>query len=154
MSDFDPTPFLPRNPAAHTRHTRDVRWQITLPLVIGAVLLLVVTGVAIVQSSEGASLWADISLIWLMIPTMLFALIGTAITGALAYLVIRLVAILPHQFYRLNNLLLRINRGVGRASDKVLEPFIRIHTFGASVDVLRHGPRDARRPARNREGYR
>jgi hypothetical protein len=145
MSDLDPTPYLPRNPAVHKRHRKEVRWQITIPVIAVAVILGVFAILAVFLPPGTASMWADISLIWLIIPALFFAFIGMVVLGGLAYLTIRLIAFLPYQFYRLQMLLLKVNRGVRTIGDKAAAPIIKVNAWKASFDALRgrssRGPR-------------
>lgn len=149
MSDFDPTPYRPRNPVTQARHQRETRLQITLPIILGGLIVLAVAVLTVWKAGPAtASKWADISLIWLIPPALLFALIGTLIMVGLIYLVIRLIAILPYQFYRLEDLLLRLHRLVRQASDKLAAPVIKVNGWKASYDALRgralHQPRRQR----------
>ncbi len=138
MSDFDPTPYRPRNPVAQARHQRETRLQITLPILVGGLIVLAVAVLAAWKAGPAAaSKWADISLIWLIPPALLFALIGTVILVGLIYLLIRLIAILPYQFYRLQTLLLRLHRLTRQASDRLAAPVLKVNGWKASYDALR-----------------
>ncbi len=141
MSDFDPTPYLPRNPVVHARHRNDVLWQITVPVVAGAVILIVLGVLAWFLPSGDASLWGDISLIWLIMPAFFFALIGMILLGGMAYLTIRLIGWLPYQFYRLEMLLLRLYRLVDTAGDKAAAPVIKAKGWKAGLDAFLGRPR-------------
>ena len=74
--DEKPEFVLPeRNPKTHAAHRKEVGWQITLPLIIGCLLLaLLMTGV--IWSAAGANpelrRWADISLVWTLLPALFF----------------------------------------------------------------------------------
>jgi hypothetical protein len=138
MSTFDPTPYRPRNPVTHQRHKRETRLQIMLPILLGTVIIVGIGILITLRASiPAASKMADISLIWLIMPASLFTLIGAIVVGGLAYLVIRLVAILPYQFYRLMDLLLRLHRLVVQVSDKLTAPVIKVMVWKASYDRLR-----------------
>ena len=67
-----------RNPKTHATHRREVFWQITLPLIIG-ILLMVAAIVAIILSATqpvtDLERWAGVSLIWMILPSLFFALI-------------------------------------------------------------------------------
>ena len=64
-----------RNPVTQQAHRKQVLWQITVPLFIAAIVILVLAFLVASDSSQGASLWADIALIWLIIPVMVASLI-------------------------------------------------------------------------------
>jgi len=141
MSDFDPTPYLPRNPVVHARHRNDVLWQITVPVVAGAVVLIVLGVFAWLLRAGDASRWGDVSLIWLIIPAFFSALIAMAVLVGLIYLTVRLIGWLPYQFYRLEMLLLRLYRLVDNAGNKASAPVIKARGWKAGLGVLLGRPR-------------
>jgi ABC-type transport system involved in cytochrome c biogenesis permease subunit len=132
--------LLERNPATYESHRREVFRQITIPLIIGVVLLVAACG-AIVWGSfwvgGDASRWADISLIWLILPAMLATLVFLLVTGGLVYLTVLLIARLPPLFLKLFNLFTRINAALRRAADKAVEPVLRVESWKAGWKRLR-----------------
>lgn len=127
---------LPRNPITHLRHRREVFWQITFPFVVVTLILLVLAFLAAGLSPERASRWADISLIWLIIPALLFSLLTMVFLGAGVYLITQLMRVLPFYFYRGHNWFLLVNLRVGRIGDKLTEPFLRLSAWKAGANAL------------------
>jgi hypothetical protein len=128
---------LPRNPLTHQRHRREVFWQITLP--IGAIgIILLVFGILAYPglTTNEASMWADISLIWLIIPLMLVTLLALTLLSGSVYLTIRLIQILPGQFYRLQRGLLVVAGYIKNLDDKIVQPFLGVQSFSASTRAL------------------
>ena len=84
-----------RNPDTHAKHRREVFWQIVVPLGVGILFVIALAGGLIVFEVGDASLWADISLIWLIMPVLLMALIPLALLLAMIYLLVIILRDLP-----------------------------------------------------------
>lgn len=136
MKSQSPAIQPPRNPITHQRHRREVFWQITIPTLAAALLLLIFAILAIGLTGTPMRKWADISLISLIIPAGLFSLLGMAFTAAGAYAMGRLIQVLPGQFYRLHGLLILIGARLGRLGDGFVEPVLRIEAWNASLRQL------------------
>lgn len=136
MADPDYTRLLPRNPLTYQRHRREMFWQITLPVIVTCLVLLVLAVFAAGLSTERASRWADISLIWMIVPALLFSLLTMIFLAAGVYLTIRLLHILPFYFYKGHNWFLLVNLRVGRIGDRLAEPFLRVRAWKAGADSL------------------
>jgi hypothetical protein len=129
----------PRNPVTHENHRRQVFWQVTIPLVLGLLLILglAVWTVIAVADGESVSLWADISLIYLILPTMLMALIPLLLIAALAYGIIWLNNNLPPYARQAQDAFIRVRVSVQKISDQVVKPIIRLRSAWAGVQALR-----------------
>ena len=80
MNDFPSQPALVRNPVTRKRHQKEVLWQITIPMLIGSLILLVLAALAVAAATGivpgDTRRWADISMIWLIVPVMLVTLLA------------------------------------------------------------------------------
>jgi len=134
---------LERNPVTHARHRREVFWQITLPLIIGTVLCALLGALAVAAPMSGASQWADISLIWLILIGLTLSFVLAVFLFAGFYIVtFVLLPRLPIFFYRAYGWILMFGAQLDHIQSKSVEPFLRVHSFGAS---LREIGRAARR---------
>ncbi len=122
-----------RNPLTHRQHRREVFWQITVPVLIGGLILLVFALMATQMGMIETSRWADISLIWLIIPMMLFGLITLALLAASVYATIKIILVLPGAAYRLHCFLIRLSGSVRTTGDRLVEPVVRVKGFSASL---------------------
>jgi uncharacterized membrane protein YhdT len=125
-----------RNPKTHALHQREVFWQISLPLVIG-ILVLVAAVVAIVLSATqpvtDLGRWADVSLMWIILPSLFFALIMLAITIGLVIGVSLLLRIVPC-YARILQLYFELGKGkVSQLTNLLAEPILRVKSIWASV---------------------
>lgn len=142
MRDRNSDLWKPRNPLTQQKHRREVMWQITIPVIVGTVIMLVVCGLAAALSSPLASRWADISIIWLIPPAFLVTLLFMVINAAGVYLLIKLIAAAPPFFYKAQNFFRRIQIRIGSISDKIVEPVLKVNGWSASA---RAATREARR---------
>ena len=136
MQNKDYEPILPRNPITHQRHRREVFWQITFPILVISVILLLLAVMATGLSAEKASTWADISIIWMIIPALIFSLLTMILLAALVYLTIKLLHILPFYFFKGHNWFLLVNVRIGRIDDRLAEPFVRLRAWKAGAGAL------------------
>ena len=141
MREFQPHLLPERNPVTRKAHQREVLRQITLPLIVGVIVLLAVAILFVVLALRGqdqtVSTWGDISLIWLIMPSLFIALIFLVLLAGLAYGVIKLIEILPRFFLKLQNAIATAGASIKRVNDALVEPIIKIRSFTASLKALR-----------------
>lgn len=130
-----------RNPITQRAHRKQVFWQITVPLVIAALIILVLAVLVSAGNSQSASLWADISLIWLIIPVMIVSLIFLVVLAGLVYAVIWLLRNLPSYAMQAQNFMVMIAHQVERLGNAIVEPILRVNAFLASLEALRRSLR-------------
>lgn len=126
-----------RNPKTHARHRHDVLWQITVPLLICLLLVLGLSGLVIwvgIQASPEVSRWADISLIWLIVPVIIAAFILLLLLAGITFGVFKLVQVLPGYARLAQDFFLRLQARVLGISNRLVRPFIRAR---ARVEALR-----------------
>jgi predicted membrane protein len=133
------TPQPEPNPKTQQAHRREVLLQITLPLIIGLVLVLLLAILTVVTATSGGSVAqaADASLIFLIIPLMFVTLIFTIIFGALAYGIIKLNEVLPIYTKQAQDVFELVRQQVRMGSDKAVEPIFKIRSFFASLGALK-----------------
>jgi hypothetical protein len=135
-----------RNPVTHARHRREVFYQITLPLLIGLLLLIVFFVFILLTVTQGGSTlqrWADVSLIWLIIPALFFTLIILVMMGAFIYLITFLLRLIPGYAHIGQMYLEMVKTRVGKITDLIVEPFLRTRSGWA---VLRQAGKLGRHP--------
>ena len=136
MKSQSPAIQPPRNPITHQRHRREVFWQITIPSIAAALLLLIFAILATGLTEMPMRKWADISLISLIIPAGLFSLLGLVFLAVGVYATARLIQVLPGLFYRLHGLLILIGARLSRLENGLVEPVLRIQSWNASLRML------------------
>jgi hypothetical protein len=137
---IDPKPVLPEpNPVTTAKHRGEVFWQVTLPFIIGFGLFLVASVLGWIATSPEASVWADISTVFLISVLFIGFLIMTLVAAALAYLAYYMVRILP-PYTRSAQDFSDLTRQYARVyADKIVEPILKIQGFTASSRALKKG---------------
>ena len=136
MSNFQSSSLPERNPATHQSHRRQVFWQITAPFVVGILIILTLAVLSALSGDASISRWADISLIWLIIPSMLAALVILVLLAGVTYGVIWLIGTIPRYSRQAQDILVTIESKVKQVSDAVVEPVLRVESFKASLHAL------------------
>jgi hypothetical protein len=151
MDDTQTSPIT-RNPATQAIHRRQVFWQITLPLVILAVIFLALAVVVSLSGLGYQSRWADISAIWCLCPNLFVLLSCVGVLGGMVYGLFRLQQWLPGKLFSLQNFSLKVRDGVQKASDAAVEPVLRARSSRAGQKALWQNVRDLfKRPPRDAE---
>ena len=92
----------PRNPHTEALHKRETFWQIYFPMWLALLVIMVVCILAALSAfADGGAvgrLWADISLVFLILQAMMFAFPLLIIFGGLAYGVGYVIPKLPPYF--------------------------------------------------------
>jgi hypothetical protein len=130
-------PFAkPRNLVTQQAHRQQVLWQIVVPLIVAAVVILVLAVLAATGSSQAASLWADIALVWLLIPVMIASLVLLVLLAGLVYAVVWLVRTIPAYALQAQNFIVMVASQVERLGNMIVEPIMRVNAFLASLQAL------------------
>ncbi len=114
------------------KYRRDVNRQIIFPIVVVTILgigLTVFSAFSASRNDPGVGLWADISIIWLIIPMMVLALIVMALMLALVYGMRRLLKISPHYTGIVQEYVLWLSAEVKIWNEKITQPVISIKTW-------------------------
>ena len=132
--DENHTPPAPsRNTTTQAAHKRQVLWQITIPFLLGLALILAVAVLASLAGPERASLYGDISLIWLILPMLGVLLVGSVIMGGLVYLVIKMNHALPGLAFKIHNLVKVVQGRLTGVADMTVKPVYKVAGFNATV---------------------
>jgi len=128
-----------RNPITHQDHRREVFWQITFPLVIGAILILGLAVWTAIAAAQGGNVSqpADASLVFLIIPTMAMAFILLVIIAGFAYAVIWLNKSIPPYACQVQDFFASARDILRVGADKVVEPILRIQSALAALRALK-----------------
>ncbi len=126
-----------RNQRTYRQHRREVWWQVFLPLVIGILVIGSVSGGLVAAEYRDASVWADVSLIWLILPVCFLALIPFAIFAALLVGATLGLQRLPPLALMLQQSMKQVEDAVKRGADRAAEPVLRIGGFTARLRALR-----------------
>jgi len=132
-------PEIKRNPITHKIHRKEVFWQVSFPMILGSILVISIAVITILAATRGGSLRqsADTSLIFLIVPTMLMAILPLILLAGLAYGVIMLIKVLPGYMRQFQDAMIKVRDGVRMGADKAVEPVLRFKSKVASLEALR-----------------
>ncbi|MEZ0396055.1 MAG: hypothetical protein ABWK53_06465 [Anaerolineales bacterium] len=116
------------------RHRKQRAWHILLPFLLTALLALGGAALAAFGGGTGqARLWADISLIWLILPALFFALLCLAVLIGVIYLLARLTRAVPPVAAKIQFFSRRVANGARQAADKAAQPVVWLRQAGAML---------------------
>ena len=128
----------PRNPHTEALHKRDTFWQIYFPMGLAFVLFIGICALAVaaaVGSSGGATeVWADISLVVVILQVMVFVLPLLILFGGLAYGVGYVIPKLPPYFKIAQDYVALAASEVKRLTRYVEEPLLQFKGGVAGFD--------------------
>jgi uncharacterized membrane protein YhdT len=127
---------LARNPKTHAEHKREVFWQITLPLLIGILLLLAAVAAIILSATQPVTdlgRWADVSLMWLILPSLFFALILLISLIGFVYLISYLLRLIPRYALIVQHYFELTKNKVSLLTNLSIEPIFRMRSIWAAV---------------------
>jgi hypothetical protein len=125
-----------RNPKTEAAHRRQVLWQITVPLILGVVVILVLAVLTSLARGDTQHLLGDIALIWLILPLFIILIVFIAIFGGLAYLIIRLNRALPPLAFKAHHLVKGFQASLTRAADGAAKPIIQVEGWRATLKAI------------------
>lgn len=138
---MDKTPEITRNGEnpvprpdhpSYRKHRRDVTRQILLPIILVTLIGLVFAGLAIfgaVGNHAGVSLWADMSLIWLIIPMMLLSLVILGLVGGMVYGLAKLLGVAPRYTGLAQHYTLWLNAEIVLWTEKIVQPVLSLKAW-------------------------
>ncbi len=137
--EMNETPKRERNLKTQAAHKREAFWQITFPLILGVVFVLVLSILTVIAATGGGNITqaGDAALIILIVPLMLATFVFTIIFGAVAYGIIKLNDVLPIYTKQAQDIFALVRVQVQMGSDKAVEPFLKVKSFFASVKALK-----------------
>jgi len=124
---------------SYKRHRKQLAWQIILPVVLAALLivaLIVLINVATFNQGGDVARWAAVSTIWIVIPIMVGLVIVLALLGGLVYLMYKLLDITPTYTGLAQDYVHKAAAYIKRGADAVVRPIIGLNGILASINAF------------------
>lgn len=124
---------------AQVRHQQQFVWQILTPVLITLLIVLAILILLISSAGTAASTnekWADISTIFMLLPTLLFGLLTLAVILLFAWLIDKLRKTIPPYTSRVSHVAEKASQITDRVTDKGLSPFIYIRSYISGAQRL------------------
>lgn len=131
--------YKPKNPITYAKHRREVFWQITIPLILGAIVLIgLAVWLSLVSFGDQvlAGKWASVSLIWLIIPAMVVTLVIAVILAGLVYLVMKIIQAFPAITFKVEEFMLMVRTRARQITDTAVKPVTATKSGWAAVRAL------------------
>ncbi|HEY3345913.1 MAG TPA: hypothetical protein VGJ97_13345 [Anaerolineaceae bacterium] len=125
------------NPVTRDIHQRQVLWQVFVPVILSAIVLIGLGVLVTVSGSpEQVTRFSDISIIFLILPTLLTAFIFLALFAAIIFLLARLLKIIP-PYSRLAQIYLnRLTGMLQKAADMAADPILSVESKYAGIKSI------------------
>jgi len=123
------------SPSVHT-HKRQLAWQILLPFLLVAALIIVAAVLVVNSTATASRTWADVSTIWLIAPMLVFALAFVLLLGILIYGVARLLRVLPRYTGRAQDFFGRLSGWARSLANATAKPIVWVHQAGAILKSI------------------
>jgi hypothetical protein len=136
--------FLPTHPS-YRKHRRDVIRQILLPMILVTLVGVGLAALSIygaVFNHAGVSLWADISLIWLIIPMMFLALVILVLVSGMVYGLAKLLGAAPRYTGLAQHYALWLNTQIVLWTEKIIQPVLSLKAW---LGIFSNKPAGAKR---------
>ncbi len=130
-----PLPPSKKTPS-YRLHRRQFIGQILVPVLIAIALIVAAAVFAAIGGGDQASLWADISVIWLLIPMFFFALVFLVILLASIYALATLLKVTPTYTHKTQVLTRRVARKIRQGADAAVRPIFFVEGVAASLRAL------------------
>jgi hypothetical protein len=120
-------------------HKVQFTWQILVPIILVVLIALAAGILVIVNAASGngqSELWADISVIWLFAPALLFALAFLVILITTVYGMAKLLQLLPRYTGKAQEYFTLLAAGTRRLADGSARPIVWIRQIGAVIKSI------------------
>ncbi len=111
--------------ASYRLHRRQLAWQILLPVVLAALIIIglaVLVSMAAFGGNSELARWADVSAMWLAIPFMVGSLVLMAVLFGAAYLVGRAAGFIPPYTHKAQMFVFEVEARVQRGVQYAYRP--------------------------------
>lgn len=124
------------NPVTKAAHRRDFFRRVTLPLIVGLLILIGIAIAFILIPVGDVETWSQITSILLIGLTMIGGLLVLAFLGGLVYLVSYLLGILPPYTRMAQDGIEQIQEYAEKGADIPVRPVIQVQSFIAAINAL------------------
>jgi lysylphosphatidylglycerol synthetase-like protein (DUF2156 family) len=117
-------------------HKRQLTWQILVPFLLVTALFIAVAVLVIINTGSTTRTWADVSVIWLIAPMLIFALLFVTVLGFLIYGIARLLQITPHYTTRMQDFFSMLSARIRTLANGAAKPIVWSQQAGAILKSI------------------
>ena len=127
------------DPPTIRAHKAQFAWQILVPIILVVLIFFAAGAFVIANAVSGhgqTGLWADISVIWLVVPALFFALAFLVIVITTVYGMAKLLQLLPHYTCKAQGFFTLLSAGILKLADGSVKPFVWFRQAGAVIKSI------------------
>jgi hypothetical protein len=117
-------------------HKRQLVWQILVPFLVVTALIVAAAVLISTGTTSATRTWADVSIIWLIAPMLVFALFFVVMLGFLIVGIAKLLQVTPYYSSKVQNFLILLSSRMRKIADGSAQPFIWSHQAGAILKSI------------------
>jgi len=114
-------------------HKRQLVWQILVPFLVLTALIVAGSVLVVTGAASRTRVWADISIIWLIAPLLIFALLFAGLLGVLIYLIAKLTRVTPVYTAKGQYFAALAAAGTRKVADGIAQPVLWVHQAAAAI---------------------
>jgi hypothetical protein len=119
-------------------HKRQFIWQILVPFLLTTGLIIVGAVLVVTGGYAQARVWADVSIIWMLAPMLVFGLLIAVALSVLIYGFKKLMHITPRYTGRVQGLAATVSAETHKIADGITKPILWFRQAGAVIRSLIH----------------
>ena len=112
-------------------HKRQFAWQILVPFLVATALILAVAVLVASGTADTNRPWADVSIIWMIAPLLVVALVMVTALSFLIYGFAKLLKVTPKYTAKAQYYVAKAAAGTRKAADGATKPVVWIRQAGA-----------------------
>jgi uncharacterized membrane protein YhdT len=117
-------------------HRRQFAWQILLPFLVVAGVIIAGAVLIVKGGASRTSVWADVSVIWLLVPALFLALALMVLVITIIYGMVKLLQIMPRYTGKTQGMFIRLSAGTLKVADGSTKPFFWFKQAGAVIKSI------------------
>jgi hypothetical protein len=117
-------------------HKRQVAWQILVPFILVAGIIIAGAGLVVTGGAARTGVWADVSIIWLLFPALFTALAILATLITIIYGMFKMLNLIPRYTGKTQTFFTRLSAGTRKVADGTTKPFFWFGQAGAVIKSI------------------
>ena len=117
-------------------HKRQFAWQILVPFLLMTGLIIAGAVLVVTGGLAQTRVWADVSIIWMLAPMLVFGLLFAMVLGMLIYGFVKLLHIMLRYTGRVQGLAVAVSAGAHKVADGATKPVLWFRQAGAVIRSL------------------
>jgi uncharacterized membrane protein YhdT len=117
-------------------HKRQFAWQILVPFLVMTALVIAAAAFVVSGGVSGTRAWTDVSIIWILAPLLIFALLFVVVLGFLIYGIAKLTQVTPLYTGKAQHFFAMLSAGTRKIADGAAKPIVWIQQAGAVIKSI------------------